>query len=594
MNSKESMLSQSSTFLENSEVEPRDLRTALSADGHEEDKLILRRKRSNVSELSKIISGIRDDHEIDNSEYEAYKCPVVEETLLAQLDQVSKNITQNSGPQSLQEEASLPEDEPSSDHPIDGGFAFWQAFLAMLVVFLTWGANAAFGVFLNLYLHNQLFKSATMYDFALMGGLVVALANILCPFTVIMVKIFGQTWVLIAGIVIQTVGYLLAAECKQFWQLFLCQGVMVGLSFALIFIPGTLVIPTWFDKHLATAMGIAVSGAGLGGLVFSFILNKIISITGDQKWALRAAGLINLVISVFATIFMRVRNKKKLDYKETLSFEFLINALRVVFDVKIFKSYALVLTALWFGIVLMGYVIILYSMAPYATSEGLTAKQSANVLAVLNALQVVGRPAIGRLGDFLGRNNTSLLICCYAGILLLAFWLNAKDYVSIMVLAALVGAPAGVGSTMAQSMGRDVLKFDGVPYKLPAAWSGMNIVVAFFALPAEVIALKLKKGTTAGSYRNAQIFTACAFFFGAIILVVNREWLVRQTLKNRRQMFAANLYAGRTSYLKSEDAEHKLTAEEVEALELRIKRYDRLLSMTPIYFIVRAFYPIRV
>ncbi|RKP28925.1 MFS general substrate transporter, partial [Metschnikowia bicuspidata] len=355
----------------------------------------------------------------------------------------------------------------------------------------------------------------------------------------------------------------------------------------------TLVIPTWFKKHLALAMGITVSGAGLGGLVFSFILNAIILATGDQKWALRVIGLINLVISLFASVFMRVRNRKPVNYKETLSGEFLWCALKVVFDIKIFNSYPLVIAALWFGVVLMGYVIILYSFVPYATSEGLSAKQAANILAVLNASQVVGRPSIGRIGDFLGRKNISFIICCYLSVLLLVFWLQATNYASIMVLAALIGAAAGVGSTMAQSMAHDILEFQGIAYKLPAAWGGMNIVVSLFVLPAEVIALKLKRGSGAGSYRNAQIFTSCAFFAGALLLLVNREWLVRQTLISRRFAALEAVKTKQSSYLRSVDL--ILDVEDgPETIEHRIEGYDRLLARTPLFFLVRAFYPIRV
>lgn len=587
------MLSQSSFLLKESNLQPHELNRDGSY-GKVDAGSELRRKRSSVSELSRIISGIKDDIGLDNSEYEDYKVVPVEETLMVQLDQVSRRLSQHSEKPSsvdLRDEKGLDKD---SDHPIDCRFAFWQSFLAMLLVFLTWGANAAFGVFLNLYLHDLKFTGATMYDYALMGGLVVSLANLLCPFTVIMIRIFGQTPVLISGIIIQTAGYLLAAECKRFWQLFLCQGFMVGLSFALIVIPGTLVIPTWFDKHLATAMGIAVSGAGLGGLVFSFVINLIIEATGNQKWALRAVGLINLGISVFATLFMRVRNKQPTNFKETLRKEYFVSAFRVVFDVRVFKGYALNIASLWFSIVMMGYMIVLFSVLPYASSQGLSSRQATNVLAVLNALQLVGRPAVGRLGDYFGRNNTSLLGCCYVGVLLLAFWLNAKSYVSIMILAALLGAPAGIGSTMAQSMAADVLKFHGIPQKLPAAWSGMNIVVSFFVLPAEVIALKLKSGNGSSAYRDAQIFASCTFFFGALLLLVNREWLVRKTLTARRTASVEQITSKKSSYLQTDHLSKNLRDDELEDLNLRIARYDRLLAGGPAYFTIRAFYPIRV
>ncbi|GEQ67415.1 hypothetical protein JCM33374_g1080 [Metschnikowia sp. JCM 33374] len=364
---------------------------------------------THVSEVSRIISGIRDDRDLDAAQYESYRNNMEPEALLAR--QLTSIGAVSEHPQRPQEENDVEEKEAESlkkDHPIDGLFAFWQAILVMLMVFSTWGTNAAFGVFLNYYLTTDSFPGASKYDFALMGGIVVFLAQFLAPFCTLAVRIFGQTPVHLVGICFQTLGYMLAAECKELWQIFLCQGVLVGISFALIFIPGTLVIPTWFDKKKALAMGVAVSGAGLGGLVYSLVLNNIIQKTGDHKWALRTAGLMNLVISLFGTVFLRVRNKQKVEYKTTLKWEFIKDTSKVVFDFKIFNNYALSITGIWFGIVLIGYVIILYSFAAVATSVGLSHTQSSNILAVLNASQVVGRPLFGNFGDLFGRNNTAI------------------------------------------------------------------------------------------------------------------------------------------------------------------------------------------
>ncbi|OBA19536.1 MFS general substrate transporter [Metschnikowia bicuspidata var. bicuspidata NRRL YB-4993] len=541
--------------------------------------LRLTRNPTHLSEISRIILGIRDDRDLDSEQYESYCNNMEPEALLAkQLECVpSKDETHLE----------------KSDHPVDGAFAFWQAVLVMLMVFLTWGTNAAFGIFLNYYLSSDSFPGASKYDFALMGGMVVFLAQLLAPFSTLAVRVFGQTPVLVTGICIQTLGYLLAAECTQLWQIFMCQGVLIGISFSLIFIPGTLVIPTWFDKSKALAMGIAVSGAGLGGLVYSLALNSIIQNTGDQKWALRTAGLMNLVISLFGTLFLRPRNKQKVLYKNTLNWAFVKNTSKVVFNFKIFLHWPLFITGVWFGIVLLGYVIILYSFAAVATSVGMSHTQSSNILAVLNALQVVGRPLIGNFGDSFGRNNTAIVICLYVGILLTAFWLNATSYVSIMLLATFIGGPVGIGSLMAQSLAYDILAFRGIPEKIPAAWGGLNIIVSVFSLPAEVIALKLQVDAGAKSYRHAQIFTGCCFFFAALLMIFNREWLIRQTLMVRRKQ--AEEHLGQISQPGNETCPNPgIASEEEKTATNRVDRYNQLLGANPVYFVLRMFYPIRV
>lgn len=100
----------------------------------------LHRLASNSSGVSRILEGIKDDHELDNEEYAVKSAiPVAEEAIQDELERVSRQLTLQSREkapsiQSLGE--SLPEEEPEvNDHPIDGLFAIWQAVLAMLWFF---------------------------------------------------------------------------------------------------------------------------------------------------------------------------------------------------------------------------------------------------------------------------------------------------------------------------------------------------------------------------------------------------------------------------------------------------------------------------
>ncbi|KAF5209120.1 hypothetical protein E0198_004395 [Clavispora lusitaniae] len=568
----------STTSLESEKIQDSDFVPQPLADSSSCRSLHLSRNPTNVSELSRIITAIRDDHLLDNEEFEEYRDRLPEQTLVEQLD-------------SKQAETHIESETLKEDHPIDGPFAFWQAFLVMLMMFSTWGVNAAFGVFLNYYLNSNAFPSATMYDYALMGGVIVFLAQFLAPLTVLAVKTVGQTPVNLLGITIQTLAYMLASVSTKFWEVFVCQGVMVGLSFAMIFIPGTLILPTWFRKQKSTAMGIAVAGGGLGGVVFALSLNRVIEETGNQKWALRMVGIISFCVSCFAAAFMRPRNPQKIPYRANLTKANILSNIKTILDISTFKEYPIALLALWFGIILIGYILVLYSFSNYAVSVGLTHTQASNLLAILNGAQVVGRPTVGQLGDIFGRYNTASFFCAYVAVLLFAFWLNASSYASLIVLAVLLGGPVGLGSTMAQSLALDSLELLDKPGQLPAVWSILNIVVGLFSLPAEVIGLKLKKGNGPKSYRNAQIFTGCCFTACLLIGLINREWAVRLTFIKRRRQTLEHLNTILNSENFSEDDEK---SEECILLQARLDRYDQLLKNGPICFFLRLFYPLRV
>jgi MFS family permease len=50
----------------------------------------------------------------------------------------------------------------------------------------------------------------------------------------------------------------------QYWELMLSQGVLVGIGNGCLFIPSFAVLPTYFKKRRAVAVGIAQSGSALG------------------------------------------------------------------------------------------------------------------------------------------------------------------------------------------------------------------------------------------------------------------------------------------------------------------------------------------
>lgn len=571
----------------------------------------MNRIKSNNSELSRIITAIRDDHQQDHEEFQRYRDDVdLDRILDTQLDRTSRRSVadeENKIEQrdSYEKDASADEEEGETwdkediDEPPDGGYGWVAAFCAMMAAFSTWGANAGYGVFLNYYLSSNTFPGGGAYDYALIGGIVVFLAQVLAPFSALAYKILGFYTLCFIGIFLQTCGYILASFATKLWQIYLTQGVLVGISFLLIFIPPTLILPQYFKKYRAFAMGIAVSGAGLGGIVFALSTSKLIQETGDQRWALRMTGFVTLTLALIATILNKPRNYNPMPYSITLKKKFIIDNFKLIFDIKIFKCYPLVLVSLWFLLCLLGYTLMLFSMAAYSTLVGLSAHDASTVTALLNVGQVFGRPSLGLIADRVGRNNLAASISLLISILLWAFWINATSFPAVSVFAIILGFFIGIGSLMCQSLAADIIQ---APEKIPAAWSIINIIVLFFCLVAEVIALAIRDESSDRPFLNTQIFSGCCFFAAFLLLLIDREWLVRRTLNNR--LLAAQsgilcLEKKRRRYLNTDDlqqddAENNNSIAELELLEERIRKYEKLLHKSAIYFFIRMLYPIRV
>lgn len=66
------------------------------------------------------------------------------------------------------------------------------------------------------------------------------------------------------GSVFAVVGMILTGLCSEYWQLLLAQGVGIGFGTGLLFLPSIAVLPQYFDKRRALAMGIGSSGSAVG------------------------------------------------------------------------------------------------------------------------------------------------------------------------------------------------------------------------------------------------------------------------------------------------------------------------------------------
>lgn len=541
----------------------------------------LNRYSTNGSGLSQFVEAIRDEYRQDQEEERSDL--FLTDGAFQQID-ISSISHVSSEPEELRsnessKESTHEESEEIREFPVDGKFAIWQAFLAMLLLFLTWGANASFGVFLNYYMSHSLFPGATNYDFAIIGGIVVLLAQGLAPISWFLITMFGHTTVLLIGVVLQITGYILASFSTQIWQLYCCQGVLVGASFSFLFISGTLVLPSWFDKRKATGMGICVSGAGLGGLIYTLALNKVIDETDNDRWALRMMGFISLAVSLFAVGFLRPRNKKTFCINtDKISMQRIREIGKVAFNFELLKSVHLVIIGIWYGLTFQVYVICMYSFSDYATSVGLSRSQANNLLAVLNAGQTIGRPLLGHIGDYAGRTNTAVFFSVYLAILILAFWRYAVSYGSLIALSAILGIGIGISSVISQSLGADLLDIQERPHLMPAAWTNLNIIVCTFSFFGEIVAIALKDSGASNPYNHAQIYSGSTLFLALLLLLLNREYLVRKKMRKRREHAA--------EFVDENDNKELSVA--------RIRRYDWLLQKKVTVYFIRMFYPMRV
>jgi MFS family permease len=66
-------------------------------------------------------------------------------------------------------------------------------------------------------------------------------------------------------------GIMMLSLAKEYWQVFLTQGVCMGLGAGLLYVPSLALINIWFERRRAVANGIVMSGIAVGEFVVLFL-----------------------------------------------------------------------------------------------------------------------------------------------------------------------------------------------------------------------------------------------------------------------------------------------------------------------------------
>lgn len=232
------------------------------------------------------------------------------------------------------------------------------------------------------------------------------------------------------GVLMMAGGFVAASFAKEIWQLYLSQGLLVGLGMGSMFIPATAVLPQWFLKRRSLAQGLASSGSGFVGLAFSLGTSAMIEQI-SLAWALRITGILCLVGNGISTILMRDRNH-------------IVKPPQLGFAVHLLRRYDCLLLLSWAFTNLLGYMTILYSLSNYAVQVvGLSQKQAGTVTAILNLGTGIGRPLIGLASDRFGRIEIAAGLTLFNGIIVFAIWLPANSFGVLVFFAIVSGACLG-------------------------------------------------------------------------------------------------------------------------------------------------------
>lgn len=185
-----------------------------------------------------------------------------------------------------------------------------------------------------------------------------------------------------------------------------------------------LVRAPWFSKRRGLAIGIAVSGTGIGGLAFGPLTELMITNLGIE-WALRITGIVQFVVVIICALLYRSRFKP-LRRKSVVA---LAGAKKTkVFDFSFFKNrqFAKMWACQFIGF--FGFFYPFVYGSTYAASVGLSSQQGATIIGLTNAGSTLGRLIVGTFSDRFGNFN-SFVICIWVGALsMMVIWPFCKSF----------------------------------------------------------------------------------------------------------------------------------------------------------------------
>ncbi|RUP43890.1 major facilitator superfamily domain-containing protein [Jimgerdemannia flammicorona] len=102
--------------------------------------------------------------------------------------------------------------------------------------------------------------------------------------------------------------FFVSRSYHQLWHLHLTQGVLFGVGTSLVYFPAVSAPSQWFPPNKrGLAMGISVSGVGIGGLFMASLTQLMINNIG-VAWALRTTGIICFVFMGGASLLVCERH----------------------------------------------------------------------------------------------------------------------------------------------------------------------------------------------------------------------------------------------------------------------------------------------
>ncbi|KAJ5143013.1 uncharacterized protein N7515_001800 [Penicillium bovifimosum] len=336
-----------------------------------------------------------------------------------------------------------------------------------------------------------------------------------------------NTAMIFVGSFVSVFGMMMLSLAKQYYAIFLSQGVCMGLGFGLLYVPGVALVSRSFQQKRAVALGVATSGAPAGGIVYTIMFNQLIDRLGFP-WTVRAIAFVMFALFMTGAVLLLGPEIKTVKAESTQR--------RSLIDMRAFKDLPFWSFVFANFFLYLGYITPYYYIPTYAqTRLGSSRTMGSNVLMISQAASILGRVFLTIFAHYCGSMMAWIFCGILSGVLCIT-WISADTVARFILFGAFYGGISGALVPLPPSVFAHVCPDP----KSIGTWLGMAQSLSSFAtLLGPPIAGALASIGSHGSedlnFLGIQLFSGTVMLFGAFQLF--GLWYLLYTVRGKKGLF---------------------------------------------------------
>ncbi len=335
---------------------------------------------------------------------------------------------------------------------------------AACIMFVAWGANRSFGIFLEPILNEFGWTRASISGVFTLVLIIMGSASITAGR---LSDRFGPRPLLLVCCLFLGLGHLLVSQVKSIGQFYIFYGVITGIGMSGLYAPLMSVVVRWFVKRRILMSSMLTASAAVGVMSFPLISSLLISSYGWRTSYLILGGIV-LATTVCGALFIR-RSPDEigiLPYGYSESTEMDLNLQTEGFSLgEAFRTrqFWLLTTVVFTDKFLINVTVV--HIVIHAMGLGISTTPAASILSIAAGISIPARIIVGAVADWIGHKR-ALTICL--GISTAAFLLAmvARSLWSLYLFAVLFGSGLWAASAVLSGMAAELfgLKSHGAIY----------------------------------------------------------------------------------------------------------------------------------